>query len=91
MPFIVICGDLSVYSLLAEACSENEEKVRKILPWLGQFYLEIDMMNAIYKRYRGSELDKLLVIANAVVASSVGQALKGKHYRRDLYCLRAWY
>ena len=91
MPFIVICGDLPVYSLLAEPFSENEEKVRKILPWLGQFYLEMDMMNAIYKRYRGSELDELLVIANAVVASSVDQALKGKHYRRDLCCLRAWY
>ena len=81
MPFIVTCGDLPVYSLLAEPCSENEEKVSKILPWPGQFYLEMDMMNAIYKRYRGSELDELLVIANAVIASSVDQALKEKHYR----------
>ena len=47
MPFIVICGDLPVYSLLVKLCSENEEKYSKILPWLGQFHLEMSMMNAI--------------------------------------------
>ena len=47
MPFIVICGDLPVYSSLVEPCSENEEKFSKILPWLGQFHLKMDMMNAI--------------------------------------------
>ena len=35
------------------------------------------MMNAIYKRYRGRELDALLVMADAVAAGSVDQALKG--------------
>ena len=35
VPFIVICGDLPVYSLLVELYSENEEKLSKILPWLG--------------------------------------------------------
>ena len=34
-------------------------------------------MNAIYKRYRGRELDALLVMADAVAAGSVDQALKG--------------
>ena len=51
----------------------------------------MSMMNAIYKRYQGSELDELLVIADAVAAGSVDQALKGKHYRRGLRCLRVWY
>ena len=51
----------------------------------------MSMMNAIYKRYHGSELDELLVIADAVAAGSVDQALKVKHYRRGLRCLRAWY
>ena len=51
IPFIVICIDLPVYSLLAELRSENEEKLSKILPWLGQFLFEMSMMNAIYKRY----------------------------------------
>ena len=51
MPFIVICIDLPVYSLLVELFSENKENLSKILPWLGQFPLEMSMMNAIYKRY----------------------------------------
>ena len=58
MPFIVVCGDLPVCSLLIELRSKNEEKIRKILPWLGQAHFEMSMMNAIYKRYRGSELDE---------------------------------
>ena len=88
MPFIIICGDLSVYSLLVE--NENEEKFSKVLPWLDQFHLEMSVMNAIYKRYCESELDKLLLIAVAVASGSVDQALKGKHWR-GLCCLRAWY
>ena len=51
MPVIFICGDLPVYYLLVELCSENEEKFSKILPWLGPFHLEMSMMNAIHKRY----------------------------------------
>ena len=91
MPFIVVCGDLPVCSLLIELRSKNEEKIRKILPWLGQAHFEMSMMNAIYKRYRGSELDERLVIADAVAVSSVDQALKGKLYWRGLRCLRARY
>ena len=89
MPFVVICGDLPVYSLLDELCSENEEKISKILPWLGQFHLEMIVMNVIYKRYQGSKLDELLVIADEVATGSVDQDLQGKHNRRGLCCLRA--
>ena len=91
MPFVVICGDLPVYSLLVELVSENNQKFSKILPWLSQFHLEMSMMNAIYKRYQGSELDEVLVVAGVIAEGSVEQALKGKHYRRGLRCLRAWY
>ena len=90
IPFIVICGELPVYSLLVQLCSENEGKFSKILPWFGQFHHEMSMMNATYKRHRGSELDELLLIADAVAAGSVDQTLKGKHYWRGLRCLRAW-
>ena len=48
-------------------------------------------MNAIYKRYRGSELDELLVIVDTVEPGFVDLALKGKHFRRGLRCLREWY
>ena len=82
MSFTVICRDLTVYSLLVELCSENKEKFSKILPWLSQFHFEISMMYAIYKRYRGGELDELLVIPDAVASASADQALKGKHYWR---------
>ena len=51
----------------------------------------MSMMNAIYKRYHRSELDKILVIADAVAASSVDQALRGKHYRWGFVYLRTWY
>ena len=37
------------------------------------------MVNAIYKRYFGSELDELQVLADAVVADFVDQTLKRKH------------
>ena len=90
VPIIVICGDLLVYSLIVELCSENEEKFSKILSWLGQFHFKMSMMNAICKRYQGSELDKLLAIADAGAAGSVDQGLKGEHYRRGLHCLKAW-
>ena len=51
----------------------------------------MSIINTVYKRYHGSEPDELLVIADAVAASSVDQALKRKHYRRGLRYLRAWY
>ena len=49
------------------------------------------MMNAIYKRYRGSELDEIILISDVAVAGSVDQALKRKHYQRGLRYLKAWY
>ena len=48
------------------------------------------MMNAIHKRYRGSELDEILLISDVAVAGSVDQALKRKH-QRGLRYLKAWY
>ena len=51
----------------------------------------MSIKNAIYKRYRGSELDEPLVIADALAVGSVDQTLKGKHYWRGLRCLRAWF
>ena len=45
------------------------------------------MMNAIYKRYRGRELDALLVMADAVAAGSVDQALK-ENIIHDVYVVK---
>ena len=46
-------------------------------------------MSAIYKRYFGSEIDELQVLGDAVVACSVDQTFKGKHWQ-SLGCLSAW-
>ncbi|KAK1879571.1 U3 small nucleolar RNA-associated protein 10 [Dissostichus eleginoides] len=48
-------------------------------------------MSAIYKRYKGSELGEVLVAAGVIADGSVDRALKGKHYKRGLRCLRLMY
>ena len=48
-------------------------------------------MSAIYKRYTGSELGDVLVAAGVIAEGSVDSALKGKHYKRGLRCLRLMY
>ena len=40
---------------------------------LGQFHLETSMMNVLDKRYRRSELNELLGIADSVAGSSADQ------------------
>ena len=43
------------------------------------------------KQYKGSELGDVLVAAEVVAEGSVDRALKGKHYKRGLRCLRLMY
>ena len=45
-------------------------------------------MSAIYKRYNGSELGEVLVEAGVIADGSVDRALKSKHYKRGLRCLK---
>jgi len=47
-------------------------------------------MSTIYKCYKWSELEELLV-AGGVVAEGSDHALKGKHYKRGLCCLKLMY
>lgn len=49
------------------------------------------MMSAIFKRYEGSKLEEVLVQAGVVAAGPVQQALKGKHFKRGLRCLRLFH
>ena len=90
MPFVIMCGDMLVIQLHVELAAENPDRFSKLVPWLVQFHLEMSMMNAIYKRYKGSELEEVLVAAGAIAEGSAQRSLKGKHYRRDLRCMRAW-
>ena len=48
-------------------------------------------MSAIYKHYKVSELEELLVAGGVVAEGSVDHTLKAKHYKRGLYCLKLMY
>ncbi len=82
MPFAFLVGDLPVYTLITLLKAENPEKFHDIVPFLGPFHTQCAMMSAIYKRYKGSELEELLVAGGVVAEGSVEHALKGKHYKR---------
>jgi len=43
------------------------------------------MISAIYKRNKGSDV---LVAGGVIANGSVDQALKGKHFKRSLRCLK---
>ena len=87
VPFSFLVSDLPVYILITTLKSENTDRYRDTIPFLGPFHTQCVIMSAIYKRYAGSEIG-VLVQAGLVAAGSVHQALKGSHYKRGLHCLR---
>ena len=91
MPYAFITGDQPVYTLLIELKSENPDKYQSIIQFLGPFHTQCVMMAAIFKRYEGSELEEVLVQAEAVAAGSVKQALKGQHFRRGIRIISLFY
>ncbi len=91
MPFEFLVGDHTVYILITLLKAENPNKFHNIVPFPGPFHTQCVMMSTIYKRYRGSELGDLLVAAGVIAEGSVDRALKGKHYKRGLLCLRLVY
>lgn len=91
MPFAFLVGDHPVYVLIILLKAENPNKYHDILPFLGPFHTQCVMMSAIYKRYKGSELGYVLVAGGVIAEGSVNCALKGKHYKRGLHCLRLMY
>ena len=91
MPFAFLVGDHPVYVTITQLKAENPDNYRAIVPFLGPFHTQCVMMSAIYKRYKGSELGEVLVAAGVIVEGSVDHALKGKHYKRGLRCLRLMY
>ena len=84
MPFAFLVGDHPVYVLITLLKAENPNKYRDIVPFLGPFHTQCVLMNAIYKRYKGSELEDVLVAGGVIAEGSVDRALKGKHYIRGL-------
>ena len=68
--------------------AEIPSKFRDIVAFLGPFHTQCAMM---YKCYKRSELEELLVAGGVVAEGSVDHALKGKHYKRGLRCLKLMY
>ena len=91
MPFAYLVGDLPVFILITELKAEHSQQYHAITPFLGPFHTQCALMSTIFKRYEGSELEEVLVQAGVVAAGSVEQALKGKHFKRGLRCLRLVY
>lgn len=87
MPFAIVVGDQSVYTLLVEIKSEHPQKFSANYTISGSFSHSV--LN--YKRYRGSGIAEVLVAAGIVAEGSVDQALRRKHYRRALRCLMLMY
>ena len=88
MPFAFLVGDLPVYVLITLLKAENSSKYCDIVPFLGPFHTRCAMMSAICKRNKGSESEELLVAGGVVAEGSVDHALKGKHYKWGLFCLK---
>jgi len=85
MLFAFLVGDLPVYVLVTLLKAVN---YHNIVPFLGPFHTQCSMMSAIYKRYKGSDLKDVLVAGGVIADGSVDQALKGKHFKRGLCCLK---
>jgi len=81
-PFAFLVRDHPVYVLISSLKAKSETKYRDIVPLLGPFHTQCVMMNAIYKRYNGSELGDVLVAAGVIAEALVDRALQGKHYKR---------
>jgi len=90
MPFGFLV-DHPVYVLITVLKAETPNKYSDIVPFLGLFHTQCVMMNTIYKRYKGSELGKVLLAAGVIAKGSVDRALKGKHCKRGLRCLNLMY
>ncbi|KAG0720537.1 hypothetical protein GWK47_048318 [Chionoecetes opilio] len=84
-------GEHPVYVIIMQLKAENPNTYLDIVPFLGPFHTQCVMMSAIYKRYKGSDLGKVLVEAGVIAEASVDSALKGKHYKRGLRSLKLMY
>ena len=91
MPFIQVVGDQPVYALIVQLKYENPDAFHVILPFLGPFHIHGSFIYAMYKRFRGCGLSDILVAADVIAEGSVDQAMRGKHYKRGIRCLRLMY
>ena len=93
MPFIQVVGDQPVYALIVQLKYENPDAFHVILPFLGPFDIEFhgSFIYAMYKRFRGCGLSDIVVAADVIAEGSVDQAMRGKHHKMGIRCLRLMY
>ncbi len=82
MPFIQLVGDQPVFALIVELKFENQEKYSKLIPVLGGFHTQNAFMSTIYKGFKGSGIEDLVV--DLIEAGSAELALRGKHHNRGI-------
>ena len=58
---------------------------------MGPFHIQMFFIHAICKRFKGSGVDDALVAADVIAEGSVNQALRGKHFKCGVRCLRLIY
>ena len=88
IPYAVLVGDMPVYKHIMALKCENRERFDDIIPFLAPFHTHLSFINAMYKRFKDSGIADILVAAGVIADGSVDQALRGKHYRRAIRCLR---
>ena len=90
IPFFFLVGDLPTYKEILSLKSENPELFKDIIPTIGTFHQQMSYIYAIYKRFQGSGIEDILVLAGVLAGGSVEKALKGKHYRRAVRSILIW-
>ena len=88
IPFAFLVGDMPTYKTTVQIKAENSDLFKNIIPILGAFHQQMSYIYAVYKRFAGSGIADILVAAEIVVEGSVDQALRGKHYRRGVRCIK---
>ena len=91
MPFAVMVGDHPVYKLIVELKSENPLKYSKLLPFIDPFHAQMSFIHCMYKRFKGSGLDDVLVASGVIAEGSCDHTLRGGHHNRCVRCLRLFY
>ena len=91
IPFLQLTDNQPVHALIIQLWNENRKVFEKILPILGPFHTQYSFIAGINKRFFGSGLSEILVLADVIAAKSNESALKGKYFRRAIQGLQLVY
>ena len=70
-----------MYVLVTLLKAENLVKYHDIVSFLGTFHTQCSMMSAIHKRYKGSELEDVLVAGGVIADGSIDHARRASTTR----------